>query len=124
MRSNKSHPNTVPDAQTLLNSDFSSRKFVRELEICEKAKSILERCNYRSADRRILSVAPSAEHGVVGMRVRDAAAIWVYLASPMKWRDEIYKRGIANISGSFVLRVMEQVNPDSMIVLAVKQGRG
>jgi|SRR5688500_11063631 len=113
-----------PGTDDLLGSDFAQRKVQREIEICAIAKQTLERCNYRRGKKQIESVVPGARHGVVGLRVREASAIFLYLASPMRWFDEVYRKGLACVSGSIVLQIEKDLEDGSLIVLAVKQARG
>ncbi|MGA9994813.1 MAG: hypothetical protein WBP93_05320 [Pyrinomonadaceae bacterium] len=47
-----------------------------------------------------------------------------HLASPMRWYDEVYTNGLAIASGSFVLEMVKRQQDGSLVVIAVRQGRG
>lgn len=113
-----------PDTQELIKSSFSQRKLERELQACETARQVLSLCHYNRAENHAWYVAPSARHAVFGMRVRNNSFIQAWLASPMRWLDDVYKRGLAAASGCFVFEVMKQQEDGSLVVLAGRQGRG
>ena len=115
---------TIPTTADLLESDFASRKVEREIEVCDLAQKVVARCGYNRAATYLWEVSPAARHAVLGMRRRDASLLQVWLASPMKWLDEVYKRGLAAASGSFVFQVVEEQPGGSLIVIAGKQCRG
>ncbi len=115
---------SAPGTQELLNSDFAARKLERELQICETARQVLSLCHYRRAECHAWYAVPSARHAAFGMRQKKTSMIQVWLASPMRWLEDVYKKGLAPMSGCFVFEVMKRLEDGSLIVLAGRQGRG
>ena len=113
----------IPDRAALLETPFGERKLDRELEICELVKTLLPQSGYRRAARYVVDVSPASTHLIYGSRRRDLSYLHVNLASPMRWRDDVYKRGLALSSGSFVFEIVEEHDDGSLIVLAGRQGR-
>ena len=122
--SRKRKPVAAPSTQELLKSDFARRKLDRELQACETARQMLSLCHYNRAKNHAWYVAPSEKHAIFGMRARENSFIQAWVASPMRWLDDVYKKGLAVASGCFVFEVMQQQEDGSLVVLTGKQGRG
>ena len=114
----------APTAQQLLSSPFSERKLERELEICKTARLVLSMCGYRRAPEHYCYVKPALHYSVWGGRRRSSSFIVVQLASPMRWQEEVYGRGLAGASGYFVFAVVTELADGSLLVMAAKQARG
>jgi hypothetical protein len=108
----------------LLKSAFAGRKLERELQICETARRVLSLCRYRNTEVHSEYVSPSARHAIFGMRVKRASLIQAWLASPMKWLDDVHKNGLALMSDCFVFEVVRRQDDGSLVVIAGRQGRG
>jgi hypothetical protein len=120
-KKDKSRP--TPDVDDLLNSPFAERKLERELRACETAQQILMLCRYNRAEHCAWYVVPSARHAAFGMRRKKFSYLQMWLASPLRWFDDIYRKGLAVMSGCFVFEVVRQVDDGSLVVIAGKQGR-
>lgn len=118
----KSRP--MPDVDELLNSPFAQRKLERELGVCETARQVLSTCGYNHARRHAWYVSPSARHSAFGMRRGDGSFVNLWLASPLRWLEDVYKNGLALMSGSFVFEVVKRLDDGSLVVIAGRQGRG
>jgi hypothetical protein len=114
----------APNTDELLNSAFASRKLDRELQVCETARQVLTLCRYNRAESHLWYAVPSARHAVFGMRRKKTSMIQVWLASPMRWLDDVDKRGLSLMSGCFVFEVVKQQPDGSLVVIAGRQGRG
>lgn len=60
----------------------------------------------------------------MGARREQASFIEIDLAYPMHWYEQVYRRGLASVSGCFILDVVEELDKKRLILLAVRQGRG
>jgi hypothetical protein len=107
-----------------LASSFVERKLTRELEICELARRMLSFCLYRRAAEHLCYVRPASHHAVFGARHRQTSCIVIDVASPMHWYEEIYRRGLAVVSGSFVFEIFDALKDGALIVFVGRQGRG
>lgn len=117
------HPATT-SVTDLLASDFARRKFDRELLACEAALRVLCFCRYRRAPEHLSYVRPAARHDALGFRRGPSSCFVLDLASPMRWCEEVYSRGLACASGCFVFAVAEGLPGGALVVLAARQGRG
>lgn len=114
----------IPSTRHLLASSFVERKLKCELEICELARRMLSFCPYRRATEQLCYVRPASHHAVFGARRRQTSCIVIDLASPMRWHEEIYRRGLAVASGSFVFEIFDELEDKALVVLVGRQGRG
>jgi hypothetical protein len=100
----------TPSVEQLLSSPFSERKFERELKICEVARQILSFCHYRHAINHQYYVRPASRHAVMGARREQSSFIEIDLAYPMHWYEQVYRRGLASVSGCFILEMIEELD--------------
>ena len=116
------HP--APSVEELLNSPFAARKLERELEICGIARRVLSFCRYRRAADHWCFARPSSRHEIYGGRRRQTSVLIAGLASPVRWYEEVYRRGISCASGCFVFEVAADAGDGTLVLLAGRQGRG
>lgn len=116
------HP--APSVVELLNSPFAARKLERELKICEAARLILSFCRYRRAPHHLCYVRPASRPAVLGARRGRSSCAVVDLPNPIRWHEDVCRRGLAQASGCFVLGVAEELEDGGLVVLACVQGRG
>jgi hypothetical protein len=114
----------MPSLEQLLSSPFSERKFERELKIRDRARQILSFCHYRRAINHQYYVRPASRHAAMGARREQTSFIEIDLAYPMHWYEQVYLRGLASVSGCFILDVIDEPDKRRLILLAVRQGRG
>ena len=114
----------APSVEELLNSPFAARKLERELKICEAARPILSFCRYRRAPDHRCYVRPASRPSVLGGRRGRSSCAVVDLPHPIRWHEEVYRRGLAHAAGCFVLGVAEDLWDGKLVVLACVQGRG
>jgi hypothetical protein len=114
----------TPHLPDLLASTFSRRKFERELEVCKVARRVLWFCRYRRAPEHICYARPSSRPDVLGLRRGHNSFFVVDLAHPMRWYQDIYRRGLGGASGHFVFEALEESGDGAFVVLAARQGGG
>lgn len=114
----------IPNTRQLLDSPFAQRKLQCEMEICDIARRMLSFCLYRRAKEHYCYVNPASHHAIWGARRRTTSFIVLSLASPIGWRQTVYDKGIAVISGCFIFEVMEELAGGALVVRAGSQGRG
>lgn len=97
-----------------------------ELEICcYAADYFLVRHTYRRTGRwHKVTILPA---GGYFAHIQDGGGFYCLnlgLLNPLKWRREVADRGLALVDGQFVFEVFHEINPDTLIALAVQQGAG
>jgi hypothetical protein len=107
-----------------LASPFSRHKFERELEVCRVARRMLSFCRYRRAPEHLYYARPASRPDVPGFRRGHTSFFVVDLAHPMRWYEEVYRRGLSGASGHFVFEAAEELADGALVVLAARQGRG
>lgn len=117
-------PATAPSVQDLLDSPLAGRKFDRELEVCESIRRVLSFCRYRRAPEHYCYARPSSRPDVLGLRRGISSFFAVDLAHPLRWHEEVYRRGLSGVSGCFVFEPVAELEGRACVVLAARQGRG
>lgn len=123
-RASAGGPVAAPRVQDLLDSPLAGRKFDRELEVCEIARRVLSFCRYRRAPEHFTFARPSSRPDVLGLRRGRSSFFAVDLAHPLRWHEEVYRRGLSGASGCFVFEMLEELPDGRLVVLAARQGRG
>ena len=101
-RSSASGPVAAPRVQDLLDSPFAWRKFDRELEVCETSRRVLSFCRYRRAREHYCYARPSSRPDALGIRRRHTSIFAIDLAHPLRWHEEVYRRGLSGASSCLV----------------------
>lgn len=123
-RTSAGGPVAAPRVREPLNSPFAWRKFNRALEVCEVAKRVLSFCRYRRAPDHFIYARPSSRPDMLGLRRGRSSFFAVDLAHPLRWHEEVYRRGLCGASGRFVFEAVEELEGGALVVLTARQGRG
>jgi len=118
------YDDATPGVTALSASPFARRKFERELEVCERARRALLFCGYRRAPEHLCYARPSSRPDVLGMRRGDFSVFVIDLAHPLRWHEEVYRRGLAGASGHFVFEAVAETEGGGLVVLCARQGAG
>ena len=61
---------------------------------------------------------------MLGRRRGRSSFFAVDLAHPLRWHEEVYRRGLSGASGCFVFEAVEELGDGALVVLAARQSRG
>ena len=117
-------PVAAPRVQDLLDSPLAGRDFDREPEVCEIARRVLSFCRCRRAPEHFCHARPSSRPDVLGLRRGTPSFFAGDLAHPLRWHEEVYRRGLSGVSGRFVFESVAGSEGGARPVLAARQGRG